>query len=355
MAGGSTVVSCGNGVRCLQVELDGLGIELENEFVEIERDLGVAPIDEALLSEGSHALLNASRELGYHMERMPKFIDPVKCNRCGGCAMGCKHGAKWTALDFLDEAPAEGATEVLYGIHVDHVDVAHGRVMGVTGRGPSGAFHADAETVVLAAGGLGTPVILQHSGISDAGAGLFVDLFVNTYGVTSGLNLTHEPQMALVDTEFHEDEGFLLSPFVNNSKPVRAIELGPEELAHSSKRLLGVMTKTRDDRAGHVFPDGSVSKPVTEADWKRLRRGFEVSSEILVRAGADPTSIHMSKVQGAHPGGTAAIGTVVDRDLQTKIDGLFVCDASVLPATPGFPPMLTIGALAKRLAETLSA
>lgn len=63
----------------------------------------------------------------------------------------------------------------------------------------------------------------------------------------------------------------------------------------------------------------------------------------------------MSKVQDAHPGGTAAIGTVVDRDLQTKIDGLFVCDASVLPVTPGFPPMLTIGALAKRLAGTLSA
>ena len=182
-----------------------------------------------------------------------------------------------------------------------------------------------------------------------------MDLFVNTYGVTSGLNLTHEPQMALVDTEFHEDEGFLLSPFVNVPKPVRAIEVGPEELAQSSKRLLGVMAKTADDRVGRVFPDGSVSKPVTEADWKRLRRGFDLSREILIRAGADPKTIHMSKVQGAHPGGTAAIGTVVDRDLQTEVDGLFVCDASVLPATPGFPPMLTIGALAKRLAEALSA
>jgi choline dehydrogenase-like flavoprotein len=103
-----------------------------------------------------------------------------------------------------------------------------------------------------------------------------------------------------------------------------------------------------------VFPDGSVSKPVTDADWRRLKRGFELSREILERAGADPKSIHMSKVQGAHPGGTAAIGTVVDRDLKTTIDGLFVCDASVLPATPGMPPMLTIGALAKRLARSLA-
>jgi choline dehydrogenase-like flavoprotein len=62
----------------------------------------------------------------------------------------------------------------------------------------------------------------------------------------------------------------------------------------------------------------------------------------------------MSKVQGAHPGGTAAIGGIVDRDLKTTIDGPFVCDAGVLPATPGMPPKLTIGALAKRLAKNLA-
>ena len=34
MAGGSTVVSCGNGTRCLEAELAELGIELEREFQE---------------------------------------------------------------------------------------------------------------------------------------------------------------------------------------------------------------------------------------------------------------------------------------------------------------------------------
>jgi choline dehydrogenase-like flavoprotein len=353
MAGGSTMVACANGVRCLERELAEHGIELEPEFAEIEKDTGTALIDEILLSEGSHALLEASRELGYRMERMPKFIDAAKCDKCGGCVMGCRHGAKWTALDFVDAAQA-GGVEIAYGVAVDHVDVEGGRATGVTGRGPSGGFHADARNVVLAAGGLGSPVILQRSGIQEAGRGLFLDLFVDTYGKTNGLNQAHEPQMALVDTEFHETEGFLLSPYVNGTKAVRAIEVGPEELASSTLRMLGVMAKTTDDRAGRVFPDGSVSKPVTDADWKRLRRGHELSREILERAGADPKSIRMSKVQGAHPGGTAAIGTVVDRDLRTKIDGLFVCDASVLPATPGMPPMLTIGALAKRLAKTLA-
>ena len=61
-----------------------------------------------------------------------------------------------------------------------------------------------------------------------------------------------------------------------------------------------------------------------------------------------------SKLQGAHPGGTAAIGEVVNKDLETSIRNLYVCDGSVLPVSPGLPPILTIVALAKRLAKNLS-
>ena len=213
---------------------------------------------------------------------------------------------------------------------------------------------SSADNVILAAGGLGTPVILQNSGIPHAGPGLFIDLFVNTYGTTRGLNQIHEPAMAVVDLEFHQEKGFILSPFMSHSRLVRFAEIGARGLASSSKSLIGIMAKTTDDPAGCVFPDGSVSKPVTEADRRRLKEGSEISREILVKAGAEPKSIVVSKVQGGHPGGTAAIGKVVDKDLQTKVDGLFVCDASVLPAAPGLPPMLTIGALAKRLAKTLA-
>ena len=49
----------------------------------------------------------------------------------------------------------------------------------------------------------------------------------------------------------------------------------------------------------------------------------------------------------------------MDRDLQTRIDNLFVCDASVLPAREfnsksRLPPILTIIALAKRLSKSLN-
>jgi len=353
MAGGSTVVACGNGVRCLEKELAEHGIVLDGEFAEIEREMGIAPIHERLLSEGAKKFVWASRELGYKMELMPKFIDPAKCGKCGNCTLGCAKGAKWTALDYLDEASQQGA-EVLNESMVQEVLVENGKARGVMTLGTEGSRKILADIVVLAAGGLGTPVILQNSGISQAGPGLFIDLFVNTYGTTSGLNQIHEPAMAVVDLEFHKEKGFILSPFMTHTRLVRFIEIGARGLASSSKSLIGIMAKTTDDPAGCVFPDGSVSKPVTEADRRRLKEGSEISREILVKAGAEPKSIVVSRVQGGHPGGTAAVGKVVDKELQTKVDGLFVCDASVLPAAPGLPPMLTIGALAKRLAKTLA-
>jgi len=120
-----------------------------------------------------------------------------------------------------------------------------------------------------------------------------------------------------------------------------------------TNRLLGIMTKTADASVGRVFPDGSVSKPATDEDQKRLDEGARISTEILVEAGVDPKTICVSCPQGAHPGGTAAIGRIVDQNLQTRIDNLFVCDASVFPKAPGMPPILTIVALGKWLAKRL--
>jgi len=352
MAGGSTVVSCGNGVRCLEKELGDFGINLSEEFVQAEQEMHVAPIAERLLSSGSKTIMLAAKELGYDMKMMPKFIDSKSCRKCGNCVLGCTKGAKWTALGYLEDAIKNGA-ETIYETRVKEVIIDNGRVKGIRGIGRQGKKEIFADAVILAAGGIGTPAILQNSGIKDAGAGLFVDLFVNVYGVTDSdkLNQVFEPTMTLVNLDFHQTKGFLLSPFVNHPRMTKFIELGFRGLTLPDKRTLGIMIKTTDEPIGHVYPDGSISKPVTEKDWERLGEGSSIAKEILAKAGAK--SLMVSKVQGAHPGGTAAIGKIVDKNLQTKVDGLFVCDASILPVTPGLPPILTIVALAKRLAKVL--
>ena len=116
---------------------------------------------------------------------------------------------------------------------------------------------------------------------------------------------------------------------------------------------MGLMVKIRDERSGIVHADGTISKPVTQKDQARLERGVNIAKEILVQAGAKENSFMISKPQGAHPGGTAAIGEIVNHRLETEVENLFVCDASVLPVAPGLPPILTIVALGKWLAKSL--
>lgn len=354
VAGGSTVVSCGNGVRCLERELAELGIELSDDLAAMESEMGVAPLGAEKLSDLGERIREAGQSMGHPFALMPKMIDQARCEACGSCVFGCPHGAKWTSLVALDEAVEHGA-EVVYGVQIERVLRSNGTVIGVVGRGPDGPFEAHGATVVLAAGGLGTPVILSASGIEQAGKGLFIDTFVNVYGTTDEAVSSIEPTMSVVNTEFHDDRGFLMAPFINYCRTTRMIEGGVGLAARSLRHSLGMMVKTSDDSVGEVYADGTVSKPVTSADRRRLDDGAAMAGDILVAAGVRRDSLLVTKPQGAHPGGTAAIGAIVDTDLQTNVDGLFVADASVLPRSPGMPPLVTIGALARRLGRTLAA
>jgi choline dehydrogenase-like flavoprotein len=352
-AGGTTIVSCGNGVRSLEKELSELGINLDEEFKEAECEMNVTLLEEKFLSDASRKIKWAAEILGYQMNPMPKFIDFNKCKKCGKCIAGCPHHAKWSATNFLEEALYQGAS-VSYETVVQRVLIKKGQAKGVVVVGPQGEKKIYADTVILAAGGLATPIILAHSGIKESGNNLFLDLFVNTFGETRGINQLNEPIMAMVNDEFLSTKGFIISPFINRWEIGRYAELGKAGLLLKNNNLMGLMTKIADSTSGYILPDGNISKPITMRDRKRLKEGSSLAKEIMIKAGTRKSSLVDSAIQGAHPGGTAAIGKVVDNNLQTKVDNLFVCDASVLPVASALPPILTIVALAKRLAKTLS-
>lgn len=352
MAGGSTIVSFANGARCGDDELAAFGINLDHEFKEAEKEMGINPINVKWLSKGSKKILEASTDLGYKMEPMPKFLKYNKCRRCGMCHLGCPYGAKWTALDYLDDAISHGA-DIMYKTAVEQILFENGKAIGIRGKSTKGQIEIFSDKVVLAAGGLATPVILQKTGLDDAGSNLFGDLLVDTYGVTKDLSQLSEPGMSLVDTEFHKSKGFILSTWVQPIRLHRFVEAGVRGALLPTNRTLGIMIKSADDSTGRVFPDGSFSKVVTEKDRERLKEGSEIAKEILIRAGVESKSIVVGNPIGAHPGGTAAIGRVVDKNMQTQIHNLFICDASVFPSSMGAPPILTIVALAKRLSKIL--
>jgi len=78
----------------------------------------------------------------------------------------------------------------------------------------------------------------------------------------------------------------------------------------------------------------------------------KILKNILKNAGAK--SIFKTRYLAAHPGGTVKVGELVDSNLMTKYDNLFVCDCSVIPEAWGMPPTTTIIGLGKRLAKYLS-
>jgi choline dehydrogenase-like flavoprotein len=335
--GGTTMVTLGNAVRTSEDAFKAMGIDLKEEFMEVEHDLKVSTLPDSHFGSGTIKLMESASSLGFSMERMPKFIDPNICKPCGECAFGCQRDAKWTSMKYLDEAIKLGA-KVIEKTPITELIIQNQKVVGV--KSYNQEFKAD--LVILCAGALNTPRILIKSGIN-AGEKLFVDTFVTIGGVMKKIKFNKEvPMNALIKLD-----DIILSPHFS--------EILVEKLKNfrvQKKDILGIMVKIKDESSG-IVTENSVVKNNTSKDVELLSKGSAIAGSILMNAGVDSTSLVSTPPRGAHPGGTAALGNVVDENLETSISGLFVVDASVFPEAPGAPPVLTIIALAKRLAKYL--
>jgi choline dehydrogenase-like flavoprotein len=358
--GGSTISYLGTAFAPPAWLKDDYGIDLGPYVEEIKGELKPTPMPDRLIGEGAKRIMEAAQAEGFDWGPVPHFIDWDKCgSRCGGKLFaGSAKGAKWTARVFVEEAREHGA-QLKTRMMVKEVLSKDGRVTGVRGTGPSGPFEVEAERVVLAAGGLGTAPIMQVSGFPDAGQGVIIDPLILTYGVYSGRGSSRDVPMGCGTMDL-QGEGIILMDTCD-PWPWYLFGLlmgGPKAIAsfRHFPHVLGIMAKIRDQHAGYVKVDGTVSKPLGKAERKLLDRGREISVGILQKAGCDSASIVTTPPRGAHPAGTVRIDDQIDRDLQTKTSGLYVCDSSVIPEPCGMPPAYMIMALAKRLvAEQLSA
>lgn len=323
------------------------GLDLRADAAALRAELRPAPLPRELLGPRARIVADAAAAAGLRWAALPKFVDQERLRRDG---LGAYREARWTAREFVADAVAAGA-RVATGATVRRVLVSGGAATGVEVTVGSRRARVHAGLVVLAAGGLGSPPLLQGCGIAEAGRDFFYDPVLTVTGNVDGLDAGPEPPMlGAVD---RLDDGYLLTDlcrprWLHNAFAVAA---GRPDRVVGHRSSVTVMVKARDLLSGRVTARGGVAKPLTPPDRAVLDRGAGQAREILRAAGA--RGVYRAGYVAVHPGGTAKVGEVVDSDLRTRLRGLHVCDASVIPVAWGLPPTFTVMALGRRLGRHL--
>ena len=339
--GGSTVVSLGNVVQpsVLDDLLRWLGVSHDVVMSALKLLNPQRPTLESL-SRGSKAFAEACLKRGLEPKLMLKHIDYGKCVKCGMCSLGCKFSVKWDASKLVGEARYQGLT-VLEGFDAKSITCAR-EGFKVEGLWKGSRYNIKGRVVVMACGAVETPNLIRtlKSPPQGVGESLFVDPFVTVGGLLKSSSLNNDVSMSL----YVEREGYMLSPHFSQALYKAIAERFP---GAGPSDIVGIMVKVADEGAGHVDERGGVVAKLSKRDRSILERGVEEAKELLSTCGVEENTITTTRIRGAHPGGTAALGRVVDRDMQVKgCEGVFVADSSLLKPPLGMPPILTIMALA---------
>ncbi len=340
--GGTTTISTGNAVR-MDRDLKAIGINLDDEFAEVFREIPITTAHQKRWHKHTRRLFEICCELGLDPQPMPKMGNYEKCISCGRCVFGCRNGAKWDSRQFLQIARDRGA-QVMTNCRVERIVIEDGHATGVEAR-HGWTRHASrypADLVVLAAGGFGTPVILQNSGIP-CEPRLFVDpVLCLATGWENALQCKEIEMPFLVQRDH-----YILSPYFDYVS-----FLFNKAWRYPAKDTLGIMIKLADSTTGSISKQ-ELRKTLTALDKERLSGAVETGKEILRRFGAKDQDIFLGTLNAGHPGGMLPL---TEREAESfhhdrLPENLYVADATLIPESLGNPPILTIVAMAKRISK----
>ncbi|MBZ0274215.1 FAD-dependent oxidoreductase [bacterium] len=353
--GGSSIFYYGTAFSPAFEMLERHGVEIRGEIEETRRELPIGPLKDEMMSPMANRIMDAARQTGFDWRPLDKFMDQKKWRpefRFG--YYGDPHGVKWSARMYVDEAVAGGAVLQNHA-HVRRVIIENRRTAaGVEYEWRGERRRIFAPVVVLAAGGIGSPIVLRDSGVYGGGYDFFFDPLITVCGALPDVRLrANEIPMS---AGIHLDEaGYMMTdmPVPATTHAAFATQGWRPGQIFAHARTATIMIKLRDSLGGRLTDRGGVRKKLGKDDRANLAHGFENARKILTAAGAK--DVYKSWCLAAHPGGTVKIGEMVDAGLKTRIDNLYVCDCSVIPESWGLPPVLTLIGLGKRLARRLSA
>ena len=227
--------------------------------------MGVSTLPDSHFGQGTKLIMDKAESLGFKTQKMPKFINHETCKPCGKCAFGCPRDSKWTSRKYVDEAVDFGA-KVIDNTAVAEIIIKNGELKGVKSKDKE--FLADC--VVLSAGGIETPRILNRSGI-DAGNNLFVDTFVTVGGILGKIDFNTEVAMISITLD-----DVILSPHYLGILHNKLMKFNVSE-----GDIIGLMIEIADESSGTVL-ENSVKKYSTSNDVSLLPKDL-LSQEPLTK------------------------------------------------------------------------
>ena len=336
--GGTTTLATGNAVRADE-GLKRIGINLDEEFDELHKELPITTDHQRYWSSITKRTFQVMQDMGFDPQPMPKLLRPGNCRLCGHCSIGCPTRAKWDTRELLE------GLNVVTGCKVTHIDIGDSQARKVHVQKGLRHLTLEADIILVAAGGYGTPDILRASGI-DCQPRLFVDPVLCVAAPMANVRQDRQLLMPFVSKR----EKYIISPymdwlsfFFNRSwrKPMDG--------------MVSLMIKLADEEQGDVHRC-KMEKALTPLDQQRLQQGVADCRAILMQLGAKEQDIFLGTLNAGHPGGMLPLTPAEAETLHSPLlpDNLYVCDATILPQALGLPPMLTIMALAKRISKNIT-
>lgn len=418
--GGSTTINWMIMLRTPDVVLDEWAREHGTEgmraadlapiFDRVERETHTRIVPADAHSPANRIILDGAAALGWSAR--PAAINARDCVRAGFCGLGCRYGAKQSALvTYVPRALAAGARLVTDARVERLVAMERGgraprkRVeVSVLDRGsarPRARIAVEAPIVVLAAGAVGTPIILQRSGLGGGGVGRYLRLHPTTVSLGEYERTIYGaagiPLSAMCDEFLHAGGyGFWIEcpPLQPALSAVAVQGFGARHRAVMERfRGLGALIVLVRDGAHRLRSQGDVTLGrdgrvriryrLGAPERLRLIEGLQAAARLHLAAGArEVRTLHareclvraehqLSRIaaasyapndvalMSAHVNGTCRIGADPRTSGCTSdgerhgAAGVYVADGSLLPTAPGVNPQETIMALATVIAQRI--
>jgi choline dehydrogenase-like flavoprotein len=372
---------------------------------------------ESIVNANNDALRRGAQSLGWACRTLPRNARDCDPTECGACVFGCRHGGKQgTAITFLADAQRDGDVSIVPNCRVTRIVQSRNRVTGVravvrdadSAMGTEFNLEVRARIVVVAAGGLESPALLLRSGLGHSSLGR--NLYLHPSSAVAGIYRepirpwAGPPQTIICDEHAQLDGNYGVRLEVAPAHPgllalalpwtgARAHRGWMQRAAHAS--TTAVITRDKEGGRVRVRREGRAAFEyrIGRRELAHLKRGIVAAVRAHLAAGAEEVITlhsrpHVFRAKSASPAAIdefadRILASAVDRNWSTLfsahqmgscrmgndprtsvcdergavrgVDGLFVADASVFPASSGVNPMVTVMAVAKVIGEGIGA